>query len=597
MKNGVFSGSTGRLFAGTAFLFLFLPGFCWSEDSTVSIGVLAKRGTEQTVNRWQATAEYLTERIPSYTFEIVPLSFHELTEAVQSESIDFVLANPAYYVSFEARFGAARIATMKNLQGERGVVEFGSVVFARSDRPDIPDAESARGQRVAAVDEESFGGWLIALREFRLAGIHPERHFQSLTFTGTHDAVVMAVLDGSADVGIVRTDTLERMEMERLISLKDFTVLSFSENGYDTFPFLRSTRLYPEWPFATLPHTDRRLAELVAAELILMPPDEPAARTALIAGWTVPGNYQSVHESLKETRSGPYAEYGIIRPAEIFEQYRIWIILLAASAVGLIVLAGFLYHSNRELNRLQHILSTIVQKRTAELIRTNKNLTEKTLLLEMSLADKMALLREVHHRVKNNLQVITSLLHLQSDSIHDPKDQEVFRKLEMRIASMSLVHESIEDSENAAAIPVRSYTEALIDQVMALEQVTSREIAVTKNIAGIEMEIGQAIPFGLILCELLSNAIQFGVPVSGTQSVSISLAKKGPLFHLAITDNGPGLPDLVKTGIADEPNARCRLGLQLVQLLVTQTNGTTAYSFADPETESGTLVTVMMPAR
>lgn len=236
----------------------------------------------------------------------------------------------------------------------------------------------------------------MALREFMLADLDPYRHFASLDFLGTHDAVVYAVLVGTADVGIVRTDTIERMETGGLIDARDVKAPAFS-----------------------------------------VPP--------------------------VSTRSGPYEFYGIIRPIDILKQYAGWIAGLTLAAIGLMVLAGFLFRSNRELLRLQNILSTIVHKRTAELIKTSTHLTEKSLLLEMSRADKEALVREVNHRVKNNLQVIISLLNLQSGSIQDPNDRAVFQKLKMRIASMSLVHESLADSENAAAISMEEYTSAQVD--------------------------------------------------------------------------------------------------------------------------------------
>ena len=292
-----------------------------AEDAPVKIGVLAKRGPERCMEKWSRTAEYLTEKIPGKSFVIVPLDFEETYSAVENSKVDFILLNPSIYVELESLYGVSRIATLKNMRLGKISTKFGGVIFCRADRKDIIDTNDLRNKTFMAVKETSLGGWRMAWRELKEKGIDPYRDFKDLRFGGTHDAVVYSVRNGKVDAGTVRTDTLERMDMEGKISLKDFYVIHVPKGNVHLdvhLPFLHSTRSYPEWPFAKLRHTPDDLAEGVATALIAMPEDSPAAKAARCAGWTIPLDYQPVHECLKELRLGPYKDLGKITLTDVF---------------------------------------------------------------------------------------------------------------------------------------------------------------------------------------------------------------------------------------------------------------------------------------
>jgi len=313
------------------------PALGQEQDATVKIGVLAKRGTERCLEKWAPTAEYLTSQIPGHSFTIVPLSFGEVKPAVERGEVDFMLANPSFYLGLEKLHGANRIATLKNRLSEGVYTIFGGVIFYRADRDDIQDLDDLKGKTFMAVKETSFGGWQMAWRELKERGIDPYHDFGDLSFGGTHDAVVHAVRDGKVDAGTVRTDTLERMADEGKIRLEDFHALKHDHIGEDVceFPFLHSTDMYPEWPMATLTHTSNELAEKVAVALIGMPADCPAAKAARCAGWTVPLNYQPVHECLKELCVGSYKDYGKVTFGNVLRQYWSWIISALALLTGM----------------------------------------------------------------------------------------------------------------------------------------------------------------------------------------------------------------------------------------------------------------------
>ncbi len=334
------------------------PARAQDAQSPVKIGVLAKRSTEKCLEKWGATADYLTSQISGHFFTIVPLGFDEHEGAVVREEVDFILVGSSYYVGLETSHGANRIATLKNKQLGKAYTILGGVIFRRADREDIQDLDDLKGKTFMAVNEDSLGSWMAAWRELKEIGIDPYSDFADLRFGGSLDAVVYAVRDGKVDAGTVRTDMLERMAAEGKIRLEDFYVLEHDHVDEDVceFPFLHSTDIYPEWPIAKLKHTSNELAEKVAVALIGMPADCPAAQAAQCAGWTVALNYQSVHECLKELRVGPYKDYGKITLADMVRQYWPWMAAGLAALVLMIAVTIWMIRLNRNISRTQSAL-------------------------------------------------------------------------------------------------------------------------------------------------------------------------------------------------------------------------------------------------
>ena len=353
-----------------------------SGDPSVKIGVLAYRGDEQAMAMWNPTAAYLNASVPEHSFSIVPLDFHEIGPAVSRGDVDFVLANTSIYVELEALYGVSRIATLKNRGRNGGYTVFGGVILCRSDRADINALGDLRGKSFMAVDETSLGGWRVAWRELKDQGIDPYRDFSSLRFGATHDAVVYAVLDGKADAGTVRTDTIERLAEVGRIDLDKIRVLN--PQRATGFPYALSTRVYPEWPFARLRRTSDELAQKVVIALLKMPADSPAAKAAKIAGWTVPLDYEPVHALLKELRLGPYKEYGRITLAAAVRQHWHWAVLTLLALLTMVAVTAYVVRLNRRLAHAHRLLEEAssnlvqqVQERTADLRLANEGLSRE----------------------------------------------------------------------------------------------------------------------------------------------------------------------------------------------------------------------------
>lgn len=321
----------------------------FAADTEVRIGVLSHRGFEATMSTWSPTADYLSKRIAGRRFEIVPLAFEEVDPAVRFGEVDFLLVNPGIYVNMEVKYRVSRIATLDNLVGSSPHNVFGGVLFTRHNRKDINRLEDIRGKGLMAVDETSLGGFQMAWRELNAVGLDPYRDTSRLEFGGIHDQVVLAVLEGRIDVGTVRTNILERMASAGQIDLRDFRIIS--PRLHTEFPFARSTRLYPEWPFSKLQHTPNNLAQKVAVALLSMPRSHSAAQEGNYSSWTVPLDYQQVHDLFSELQLPPYQQPGRFTLADAVRKYWYWMVSGLAFLLFMIVMTSWVVRLNRALAR------------------------------------------------------------------------------------------------------------------------------------------------------------------------------------------------------------------------------------------------------
>jgi PAS domain S-box-containing protein len=188
--------------------------------------------------------------------------------------------------------------------------------------------------------------------------------------------------------------------------------------------------------------------------------------------------------------------------------------------------------------------------------------------IRASLNEKVLLLREIHHRVKNNLQIIISLTNLQARTMVDPKMKQAMAETKNRIRAMSLVHEKLYMSENISSIDLADYTRYLATQLFSFYGVDHRRVSLKNDIAKIPLDINTAIPLGLILNEIISNALKHAFPDDRSGTISISGRSDGGLLTLDVKDDGIGLPSGFDWKSAES------LGLRLINSLVDQLGGT-----------------------
>ena len=310
----------------------------------VAIGVFAYQGERAAASDWSPVIRYLNQALPEHHFRLDQYDAAGLRLAIARHQVDLVITNPGYYVSMEAEFGISRIATL-DTKDNHPARALGSVVVARADQTNLHVLADLAGKRVAAVAPEAFGGYLVAAREMLDQGVDPESDLKEIQFVGLPmNRIIEAVQRGEVDAGIVRACLPEQMASQGKIRFEDFRVLSARQDP--DLPCVLSTRLYPNWPIAVTRQTDPVLAKAVARALLAMPESDGMS-------WSVPADYQPVHDLFRELRIGPYAYLREITPEGLVRRFWPWLLGLLA------ILTGWIVHTVR--------VEQQVHRRTAEL--------------------------------------------------------------------------------------------------------------------------------------------------------------------------------------------------------------------------------------
>ena len=304
----------------------------------IRVGVLAFRSVEHTQAQWTPLAEYLGERLAGDTVRIVPLIVDGVEDTVRARGVDFVFVNPEQYVSLAARYHLAAIATLMPLAGGEPVSRFGGVIFARADRADLQAAGDVAGRRVATATEKSFAGYLVQKWALREQGVDLDGAAQLIATGMPQDRVVSAVIDGEADIGFVRTGLIESLVREGRLAPDALKLIAGRK--VSGFPQRLSTELYPEWPFAALPHVPESTVKAVSLALLQLRADDRAAVAARIHGFAPPGDYATVEALLLRLRVHP-ERMNLFGPAEVMQKYAVEFIA-AAVAILLLALAALL---------------------------------------------------------------------------------------------------------------------------------------------------------------------------------------------------------------------------------------------------------------
>jgi two-component sensor histidine kinase len=201
--------------------------------------------------------------------------------------------------------------------------------------------------------------------------------------------------------------------------------------------------------------------------------------------------------------------------------------------------------------------------------------------IRQSLKEKEVLLKEVHHRVKNNLQVISSILNLQSSYVKDKKSLDLLLESQNRIKSMAFVHESLYQTKDFSNINFSSYVENICSNLVHSYSNPEYPPQLKMDLDSIQLNLDTAIPCGLIINELISNALKYAFKGKESGALQVELKSLGEKLRIVISDNGKGLPENI-----DFRNTES-LGLQLVVTLVEQINGKIVL-----ETKKGTKFTI-----
>ena len=230
-----------------------------------------------------------------------------------------------------------------------------------------------------------------------------------------------------------------------------------------------------------------------------------------------------------------------------------------------ILLQGTRIKKQETVQTLIMIVSILLFLFLLLLFKAVRNNRKKNKLLQIQNEEKEFLLKEIHHRVKNNLEIVSSLLSLQSEQIQDPKILEAMVKSQQRVQSMSMIHQKLYQGNSLSQIEMKDYFQNLGAHVIQTYGMEER-ITIECDMDVLYVDIDHAIPIGLIVNELLSNALKYAFPGNSNGKICIRLLKNDSILHLEVSDNGVGKS-------ATEESVGTGFGTQLIALLTTQLDG------------------------
>jgi two-component sensor histidine kinase len=216
--------------------------------------------------------------------------------------------------------------------------------------------------------------------------------------------------------------------------------------------------------------------------------------------------------------------------------------------------------------------------------KAEKALQHKNEIISKALNEKEMLLKEIHHRVKNNLQVVSSLLSLQSRQLQDTGAQEALQESRNRVQSMALIHENLYQENNLVGVNTKDYFEKLVNSLLNNYNIDANKIQLTSDIDDVQLDVDVLIPIGLILNELISNALKYAFNDGADGKIHVTLKNETKHFLLMVSDNGIGLPENFE--IAKSKT----LGFKLIKSFSDKLKATLSIL-----TEQGTTVKLIIP--
>lgn len=507
----------------------------------VRIGILAWMGEAAAASQWAPLSGALQARLPGHRVELRYLDLAGLEAAIGAGELEFVVTNPGHYVALEAHRGVTRIATQIVAPGQDSAHAVGSAVIVPAERGDLQTLADLRGQRLAAVAPEAFGGYQVVWAELKRRGIDPEEGDVATIFTGYPMSRVLAVLErGEADAGAVRSCLLEQMIRRGELAAGRFRVLSPQDPAA---PCLTSSPAYPGWAFAAAPQTPANLSREVLIALLSLPPEGE------VRSWGVPADYHPVHEMLRELQIAPY---------DFLREHRIEALVLRywpAAAIAAALLLLWLIYTLR--------VEVLVQRRTRELSAALARREE----LEESV--------QAHRQQMDHLSRLSILGELSGTLAHELNQPlatigNYARSLTRRLASGKLTDEAVaqaageiaSESERAAGIlsgirdfarkraRVRETRDAgeLVGEAVALFRgmlARSPEVLVDDCLPANRRRIDvDPLQVQQVLLNLLKNAYDAQRAATRPEApIEIALFPASDRIGIAVRDHGDGLGD------------------------------------------------------
>jgi len=510
-------------------LLFSMASFCQAGSDELKVGVLAFRGDEKAMHRWQETFDYLAKAIPGSRFRILPMSLSELDNAVVQQSIDFVITNPGQYVHIGSKYGMSWLATLKSRRHDEHREVIGSALVVKASSP-YKELHDLKAKRLGAVDSLAFGGFQIYWGEMAKQGADPARYFSKIDFSHYPiDALIYWVRDTTVDGAIVPACLLEKMDEEGLIHISDYRVLELKQ--HDNFKCLHSSQLYPNWSFAKLRATPPLLAEKVAKALLSMSADSEAAKASASLGWTAPVSTYEIHQLYQLLNIHPWQEAW-------WQQAWRWVLVnwqWGAFFIVVIIL-GFVHHL---------WVQVLVKRRTHELHQQQQQLEH---------AQRVAILGELSsglaHELNQPLAAINS--YAEGGMIRLVKNQTENELLSLLEKISIEARRSGKIIQRIRGFAKRQQPEKQPTDIAQLinESLQLLQIELKKSDTNLELALEQEkiiinidpVEIQQVLINLIRNSIEVMSGTAGFHQiiVEVRLSRNNEVIF-RIIDNGPGI--------------------------------------------------------
>lgn len=291
---------------------------------------------------------------------LYPLGFRALEAAIEANYLDMVITSPAHYVLLRHRYGlSSPLVTLTTYHFEQALSAFGGVIIVRDDATAIQSLADLQGRRIAVVCRHSLGGYQAQLFEFLQAGL-PLPQESHLIFTDMpYDNVVHAVLQGTVEAGFVRSGVLETLAREGQIDLADLRVLHLQDLG--DFPLMSSTRLFPEWPVAVLPHVSPGLTRQLVIHLLNLAIEPEQRAASALYGFSVPAEYHGIESIVRQLRLPPFDVISPVTLEDIWQQHWRWMMSVGLLLAVLMVLTVIMLVYNLRLQVARKRFATLFE--------------------------------------------------------------------------------------------------------------------------------------------------------------------------------------------------------------------------------------------
>lgn len=533
--------------------------------NVITIGLVDTFSPEFYINSYSPTVDRLMAAMPQRQFRFVELDFRDVQTAVMREKPDFIVAAASTFAELSSTCGAHQIAVRKSSQSTDVAHGVSSTFVVRSDSP-FRTLVDLKNRKVAVVSKDSFDGWLIAQGELARQNLDPDEHFSELIETHyTIPDVVTLVMLGVADVGVLMTGQYETLLQNGLVKVGDLRVINEKIVSKPTGK-VRSTDQYPDAVFASLPWAQSEVASDMSVALLSIPESTLGFR------WEVCNDFMPTQNLMRVLAIGPYSYLRDMSIGGLFRRYQTEVVLL-----GLLTLA-IIFHIVT--------VNVLVQRRTRELteailtIRETHEAAEKTneKLHALERAGVVSQLSSMFaHEIKQPVTNISLYagalrLYLQKKRLLTEKISDLMDAMDSEISRSSAIVEH-----------VRSYakrhnrTRCRCDLVQIAEE--SLKIAGNPSVLWHNKPQAYVLadPFEMqfVFANIIKNA-RDAVKSSTHPLIRIDIERKGQSWALAVTDNGPYLPDEVfeQLGKIASSSKRDGLGFGLaIAFAITEANG------------------------